>query len=76
MAYKGDWNTVPWTLYSEEWSEQEPEEIAEEITSQAEDGSVILLHELESRTPEVVELVLEQLTSQGFQFVKVSDLQT
>ncbi|MBN8236159.1 polysaccharide deacetylase family protein [Halobacillus kuroshimensis] len=76
MAYKGDWNTVPWTLYSEEWSEHEPEEIAEEITSQAEDGSVILLHELESRTPEVVELVLEQLTSQGFQFVKVSDLQT
>ncbi|MCA1020797.1 polysaccharide deacetylase family protein [Halobacillus litoralis] len=75
-AYKGDWNTVPWTLYSEEWREQEPEEIAEDITSQAGNGSVILLHELQSQTPEVVEIVLERLTAEGFQFVSVSDLES
>ncbi|SFK40362.1 Peptidoglycan/xylan/chitin deacetylase, PgdA/CDA1 family [Halobacillus dabanensis] len=74
IAYNGDLNAVPWTIYSEKWREQEPVTIVQDILSQAEDGSIILLHDLENYTVETVDFLLERLNSEGYQVVPVGEL--
>lgn len=74
VAYNGDLNAVPWTIYSEAWRDQEPLTIVQDILSQVEDGSIILLHDLENYTVETVDLLLERLNSEGYQVVPAGDL--
>ncbi|WP_226581664.1 polysaccharide deacetylase family protein [Halobacillus litoralis] len=73
-SYNHSVEAVPWTVYSEKWSSQGPEKIAQDILSQVEDGSIVLLHELQNNTVETVKILLDKLSSKGYQFVAVSDL--
>lgn len=68
-------NTIPLTVDSEEWQTKEPKQIAAEVISQVESGSVIVLQQLQPSTIEAIEIVIKQLSEQGYQFVKASQLQ-
>jgi peptidoglycan-N-acetylglucosamine deacetylase len=74
VAYNGDLNAAPWTIHSDQWGEQEPLTIVQDILSQVEDGSIILLHDLENYTVETVDLLLKRLNTEGYQVVPVGGL--
>ena len=46
----------------------------ETIVQETKDGSVILMHDIQSITPDVVKLVLEKYIAEGYEFVTVSEL--
>lgn len=71
---RGNLEQVPWTIYSEEWTEKEPLIVAQEILSQIEDESIILLHDLDRSTVETVEILLKRLEKRDYQFVPVSEI--
>ncbi|QAS53187.1 polysaccharide deacetylase family protein [Halobacillus litoralis] len=75
LDYKNQLDAVPWTIYSEGWKDKEALEISQEILSQVEDGSIILLHELNNKTPETLELILKNLKHEGYDLVPVSKLE-
>ncbi|MGR9048358.1 polysaccharide deacetylase family protein [Halobacillus faecis] len=72
--YQEEGNVVPWTIYSEKWEDLKPEAVAEDILYEVEDGSIILLHDLQLSTVETVDLLLEKLTAKGYKVVPVSHL--
>lgn len=44
------------------------------VVKDTKDGSVILMHDIQSITPDVVALILEKYTAEGYEFVTVSEL--
>ncbi|MBQ3490833.1 MAG: polysaccharide deacetylase family protein [Clostridia bacterium] len=46
----------------------------ETVVREASEGSVILMHDIQSITPDVVALILEKYTAEGYTFVTVSEL--
>lgn len=46
----------------------------ETIVSQTKEGTVILMHDVHSITPDILKLVLEKYTAEGYSFVTVSEL--
>lgn len=46
----------------------------ETVVQYTEEGSVILMHDIQSITPDVVALILEKYTAEGYEFVTVSEL--
>ncbi|WP_406945093.1 polysaccharide deacetylase family protein [Halobacillus sp. SY10] len=72
--YQEEGNVVPWTIYSEKWEDQKPEAVAEDILSEVEEDSIILLHDLQLSTVETVDLLLEKLYAKGYEVVPVGHL--
>ncbi|MBE6665568.1 MAG: hypothetical protein E7603_05035 [Ruminococcaceae bacterium] len=46
----------------------------ETVVKETSEGSVILMHDIQSITPDVVALILEKYTAEGYEFVTVSEL--
>ncbi|MFD2923535.1 polysaccharide deacetylase family protein [Halobacillus naozhouensis] len=74
-AFKDQYRVIPWTINTtENWNLTNASEIAHAVISKVEDGSIIVLSSLHSVTPEALEIILEELTAQGYSFVPVSAL--
>ncbi|MBX0358004.1 polysaccharide deacetylase family protein [Halobacillus sp. Nhm2S1] len=65
---------VPWTIYSEDWEDLKPETVAEDILSEVEEDSIVLLHDLQHSTVETVDLLLEGLYAEGYEVVPVGHI--
>ncbi|MGP4068594.1 polysaccharide deacetylase family protein [Halobacillus sp. B29] len=74
VTYKKEIGTVPWTVEVKGWQKLEPSQVAENVLSQVEDGSIILLHDLQPSMEEAVELIVKSLKQEGYTFVTVSEL--
>ena len=46
----------------------------ETVVKETSEGSVILMHDIQSITPDVVARILEKYTAEGYEFVTVSEL--
>ncbi|MCL2632981.1 MAG: polysaccharide deacetylase family protein [Oscillospiraceae bacterium] len=59
-----------------DWTNNSSEQIYNLIVPKISDGSIILLHDGSSfkNTPEAVEMIIDELLEQGYQFVTVSEL--
>ncbi|RWZ58850.1 hypothetical protein EQV77_07780 [Halobacillus fulvus] len=66
--------TVEWTSSVENWNEKAPDTIATQLLSDVEDGSVLLMYDLHPSMIEALEIVVERLADEGYQFVTVSEL--
>lgn len=66
---------VMWTVDTLDWKASTPEEIVETVRNNVEDGSIILLHDIHEVTVEALDLILKYLDGEGFDFVRVSDLE-
>ncbi len=66
---------VGWTVTVDQWQSKSGAEIAAEIVAQVEDESVILLNDIHPSMVGVVDLVVEELSDQGYEFVPVSEIQ-
>ena len=65
---------VLWTLDSRDWEIKDASAVAEEVLSQAESGSVILLHDCYKSSVEAAFQIIDGLTERGYEFVTVDEL--
>lgn len=66
---------VMWTVDTLDWKASAPQEIIEMVRNNAEDGSIILMHDIHEVTVEALAVILEYLDGEGFDFVTVSELE-
>ena len=73
----GDLNmyTIQWDVDSRDWMEgHTAEKITQDATKNVQNGSIILFHNAAVNTPAALPNIIENLKSQGYSFVKISDL--
>ncbi len=61
--------TVLWDVDPVDWCCHDPNLIASRVISQAKDGAIILMHDLNMASVQATEIIIETLESQGYQFV-------
>lgn len=66
---------VMWTVDTLDWKNRDPEAIIEIVQSNVEDGSIILMHDIHDATVEALEVILEYLDKEGYNFVTISELE-
>jgi polysaccharide deacetylase family sporulation protein PdaB len=74
VAAKLGYRTIQWDVDSRDWQNPSVEEMTEKVLSAVGPGSILLFHSGAENTPEALAAILEELSAQGYQFVKVSDL--
>lgn len=65
---------IGWAVDTMDWDTRDAESIKNEILSNADDGDIILLHDIYGDTATAVEAAIPALVEQGFQLVTVSEL--
>lgn len=69
-----DLPVVLWTVDTLDWKSRDPQAVLESVKSDVKNRSVILFHDIYPETVEAIELALEYLKSEGYQFITVSEL--
>ncbi len=65
---------IGWSVDTMDWDTRDSEAIKNEILSNADDGDIILMHDIYGDTAAAVEAAIPALVEQGFQLVTVSEL--
>ncbi|UOR11097.1 polysaccharide deacetylase family protein [Halobacillus amylolyticus] len=74
-AYEPYFDVVSSTITpTQDWNLTNASEIAHYVTSNVEDGSIIVLSDLHSTTPNALKMILADLSERGYSFVTVSEL--
>lgn len=63
-----------WSVDTRDWELKDAKKIYANIMKNAEDGDIILMHDIYETTIDAVEMALPKLAAEGFQFVTVSEL--
>ena len=63
-----------WNLDTEDWKVKNAQKIKETIVNKAFDGAVILIHDIHTFTIDGLEMALEELNRNGYQFVTLETL--
>lgn len=63
-----------WDIDPEDWKIRNKEEIIHKVMSKADDGKVILLHDIYQTSAEAAEEIIRLLSEQHYQLVTVSEL--
>lgn len=65
---------IMWSLDTADWLKKDAEKIAEYVLNHAEDGDIILMHDIHKFSVDSVIQLLPKLTENGYQLVTVSEL--
>ncbi len=66
---------VNWSVDTEDWmSSTTPDLIFETVKRDTKDKSIVLMHDINQKSPEILDSVITNLQSRGFQCVTVSEL--
>jgi peptidoglycan/xylan/chitin deacetylase (PgdA/CDA1 family) len=65
---------ILWNLDTVDWKYRDAESVKNHILEQAQDGSIVLEHDLYETTVEGVLAAIDELQAQGYAFVTVSEL--
>lgn len=71
------WADAPiilWSVDTEDWRDQNVDRITQHIVSHAEDGAIVLLHDIFSTSVESALNAIDILLEQGYHFVTVNEL--
>ncbi len=74
LAEKFDLRVVMWSVDPSDWRCPGSSVVASRVVSGAQDGSIILLHDIHRGTIEAVPTIIEKLKMRGFIFVTVSEI--
>lgn len=66
--------TIQWDVDSLDWKEISAGEITERAVGNVSPGSIVLFHNAALHTPEALPGIIEQLQSQGYEIVPISEL--
>ena len=65
---------VLWTIDPRDWSVLNTDSVAKHIISRADDGDIILLHDIFETSVDAAFIVIDALQAEGFEFVTVQEL--
>ncbi|WP_303969351.1 polysaccharide deacetylase family protein [Sporosarcina ureae] len=65
---------VLWNVDTLDWEHHDPELLLKHVTDATRSGSIILMHDIHKSTADGLDAVLENLQSQGYKFVTVSEM--
>ncbi|HBM99434.1 MAG TPA: deacetylase [Ruminococcus sp.] len=65
---------VQWDVDSLDWKDPTPEQITKNVTSKLKDGSIILMHNGATNTPEALPMVIEGIKNAGYEIVPISQI--
>ena len=65
---------VFWNVDPRDWEERNAQNIVGHVLDEAEDGRVVIMHDLYEQTAEAVEAIVPELVSRGFELVTVDEL--
>lgn len=65
---------VLWTVDTKDWKNHNAKKILNEVKKSVQDGSIILMHDIQGSTVEALPLVLEYLEAEGYECVTISKL--
>ena len=65
---------IQWNVDSLDWKDLDAGEIYDRVTARMEPGSIVLFHNAAKHTPEALPSILENLLSEGYTLVPVSEL--
>lgn len=65
---------IQWDVDSLDWKEIPADQITQRVTSKVQPGSIVLFHNAAKHTPEALPGILENLISQGYTIVPISQL--
>lgn len=65
---------ITWNLDSEDWLSRDTEKVVEQVLKEAEDGKIVLMHDIHYFTVDAVEILLPELAARGYQVVTVQEL--
>lgn len=65
---------VCWSVDTEDWKDQNVERIVQTVTQQAEDGDIILMHDIFETSVTAALACVDRLMAQGYYFVTVEEL--
>lgn len=69
-----DMYCVQWNIDSLDWKDPSVDQIVQNCTSKLEPGSIILLHNGATNTPEALPKVIEAIRAQGYKIVPISKI--
>lgn len=65
---------VQWDVDSLDWKDPSPKQIVENVTCKLKNGSIVLLHNGATNTPEALPMVIEAIKAEGYEIVPISEL--
>lgn len=65
---------LSWSVDPKDWATRDAAAIEKKVIGQVRDGDVILLHDMSDSSVEAALIIIDELRSQGFRFVTVSEL--
>lgn len=65
---------VQWDVDSLDWKDPTPEQITKNVTSKLKNGSIILMHNGATNTPEALPMVIEGIKAAGYEIVPISQI--
>lgn len=65
---------IQWSIDPEDWSDKDTARQVEHIVSRAQDGDIILLHDIYPSSVETALQVVDRLLAEGFYFVTIDEL--
>lgn len=71
----GDMDVALWDIDPEDWKVRNKKKVVHRVMEKAEDGKVILMHDIYQTSAEAAEEIIKQLDQQGYQLVTVSELE-
>lgn len=65
---------IMWSVDTLDWKTRDAASTLEKVRTQVKDGDIILMHDLYEETAEASMMIIDELASQGYQLVTVSEL--
>ena len=65
---------IQWDVDSLDWQDPSPQQIVDNITKKLKNGSIVLLHNGATHTPEALPLVIEAILNEGYDIVPISEI--
>jgi peptidoglycan/xylan/chitin deacetylase (PgdA/CDA1 family) len=65
---------VQWDVDSLDWKDPTPEQITQNVLSKIKNGSIILMHNGATNTPEALPSVIEGIQKAGYEIVPISQI--
>lgn len=74
LNYFPDQTAIGCSIDSRDWTGNSVDEIIANVTANAKDGDIVLMHEPQANTRAAISQIIDSLRGQGFEFVTVDEL--
>ncbi|MGE7603408.1 polysaccharide deacetylase family protein [Peribacillus sp. NPDC097675] len=71
----GEMDVVLWEIDPEDWKLKNKKKVVRKVMNKAEDGKVILMHDIYKTSAEAADEIIKKLDQQGYQLVTISELE-